>query len=648
MSPRSRPARLPRLCPVLALALALAAPAAPDASAQTPLQELFGGRPAGSEPEAEAGKQPAEPAPEPSAAPEPVPLPEVAARADETEDRLRAMRPLAEPVEAVERIRSQFEARRESIEEGLARTEEFLAEGVDLDSLRDAEQAWLATADELTGWRTTLTKRATALEERAAELETLEGRWERTRRQAREERAPPDLLERIDTVRGEISDVEQAIGGRLREVLAFQNRVAQEEMRAADAADAVAREIAERRSELLRRDRPPLWTALAQATSADLVPQLGGRLREEAERTRDYFAGRVEGPVGHGLLLLAIFALLLQLRRRTRSWPEDDPRRASAVIWERPVSTTLLLGLLTQPWFHPHIPAMVRDLGGLVVLVPLLRLLPGLLPPALRPALYALAAFYVVDQLRALLASAPLCERLIFLAETAVAAALLLHLLRPARLAGLPRDVRLPPGLSPAMRVAAALLVAAVLANVLGLLGLARLLGQGTLRSAYAGILLYGGLSVVLALLRVFFGSHAGARLHMVRRHRALLMERARRLLVAVFAILWALFTLEIFTLRETVFRTLAAALGASIHFGTVSISLGDVVAFGVTVVAAVWIARALTFLLEEDVFPRVTLQRGIPGAISATARYAILLGGFLLAVAAAGVDFERFTILAG
>ena len=44
----------------------------------------------------------------------------------------------------------------------------------------------------------------------------------------------------------------------------------------------------------------------------------------------------------------------------------------------------------------------------------------------------------------------------------------------------------------------------------------------------------------------------------------------------------------------------------------------------------------------------RAHLQRGLPYAISRTVHYAIVVGGFLLAVAALGFDMTKFTILAG
>ena len=70
--------------------------------------------------------------------------------------------------------------------------------------------------------------------------------------------------------------------------------------------------------------------------------------------------------------------------------------------------------------------------------------------------------------------------------------------------------------------------------------------------------------------------------------------------------------------------------------------------AFIVTVWAAFLVSRFVRFLLDEDVYPRVSLKCGLAYAISNTLYYLILMIGFFLAVAALGLDMTRVTILAG
>ncbi|HEY4908792.1 MAG TPA: mechanosensitive ion channel domain-containing protein, partial [Methylomirabilota bacterium] len=186
---------------------------------------------------------------------------------------------------------------------------------------------------------------------------------------------------------------------------------------------------------------------------------------------------------------------------------------------------------------------------------------------------------------------------------------------------------------------------------VLGAVGymlIARLIGDGVLRSGYAAMLLYAAARVADGLLAWALRSSPLVSLQMVRRHRALLERRILRLLRWVAVLLWAGLTLDVLSLLDPTRALVAGALAASVTRGTLTISVGDVLAFAVTVTVAFLASRFVRFVLEEDVYPRLLLARGLPYALSVLIHYAILLVGFLLAVAALGVDMNRVTFLTG
>lgn len=86
----------------------------------------------------------------------------------------------------------------------------------------------------------------------------------------------------------------------------------------------------------------------------------------------------------------------------------------------------------------------------------------------------------------------------------------------------------------------------------------------------------------------------------------------------------------------------------AELAVGSLRMSPGDVLAFVITVWAAFLMSRFVRFLLDEDVYPRIHLRRGLPYAISTMLHYVILLIGFFVGLAALGVDMTKVTILAG
>jgi small-conductance mechanosensitive channel len=106
--------------------------------------------------------------------------------------------------------------------------------------------------------------------------------------------------------------------------------------------------------------------------------------------------------------------------------------------------------------------------------------------------------------------------------------------------------------------------------------------------------------------------------------------------------------TLDVFTVLDPAVAVVGAWAGAPIALGAISFSLGDILGFVLVVLVALWISRILRLVLEEDVFPRTRLGRGIPYAISTTIQYVVLLVGFVMALGAAGFDLSNVTLLAG
>ena len=291
-------------------------------------------------------------------------------------------------------------------------------------------------------------------------------------------------------------------------------------------------------------------------------------------------------------------------------------------------------------------------MGGVLVLLPLLRIVRPLVGPAVAPALYALAALSFADRVRSELAVVPVADQVLLLLEMLAAMAGLAWLLGSGRLGRAPAGERSAPERLRAMRLAAGIALGTCAASfataAYGNISLARLLGSGLLGSAFMAILLYAALQVTDGLVAFALRVRPLRLLGMVERHRDLLERRAHRLLCWITAGAWAAITLRNVGLLDSAVALGQAALAAELRRGTIGITLGDVLAFVLTVWLAFLLSALLRFVLEEDVYPRLRLTRGLPYVISSLLHYVILVLGFLLAVAALGVDLNKVTILVG
>jgi potassium efflux system protein len=161
-------------------------------------------------------------------------------------------------------------------------------------------------------------------------------------------------------------------------------------------------------------------------------------------------------------------------------------------------------------------------------------------------------------------------------------------------------------------------------------------------------LLLYAGVRVGEGLLAYLLRVRPLRGLFMVQQHRELLLGRVHLALRWICVGAWVYFTLDALGMASASWTAVDVVLGARYARGPVSLSVGDVAAFALTLWAAVLLSSFLRFVLGEDVYPRLGVPPGLPYAISSVLHYAIIIVGLLFAVAALGLDLTRITILAG
>jgi len=185
-------------------------------------------------------------------------------------------------------------------------------------------------------------------------------------------------------------------------------------------------------------------------------------------------------------------------------------------------------------------------------------------------------------------------------------------------------------------------------ANLVGSVKLAWLLCSSTLLSAFFAVILWTGVLVAEALLRVLFETPAARSLHLIEAY----SEPIRRRLgwaIRLAAFAWWLWAVtDLFLVRDGVASAVRALLFTEGTVGQITLSLGGVLAFALTLWVSVKLARWTEIVLEEGVLRRVRLPRGAAGTISTMARYGVLTLGFLAAASAAGFQVSQLAFMFG
>ena len=595
------------------------------------------------------------PAPTANAAPPPVaiPLAEVTVQAESATNSLHEINADTAADQLGTTITAELASVSRDVDMHLNESAKNLARNPSLETLRSLEVGWQTTRAKLADWTRDLSARAEHLEQDLTRLDGLEKTWNQTLALTKLPATPPEVSQRIRAVLGAIRQTRAAVERQRAQTLSLQVRVADEDTRVNEELDAVRQARAEARDRLLVMDSPPLWSAEVRSRSSQaIVEESQSSFSAQIAALKTYAERETLRLVVHAAVFALLAVGLVYLRKFVRVRSVQDPALGEALlIFNLPIATALLLAILASGWLYPQAPRLLWMLLGAAALVPTVLILRRVAESQMFPILNALVAFYLLDQVRALVASFTLASRLFFIAEMLAAIAFLTWLAKSIRLPA-PTEAGQRRGIWLAIRIGArisiAALTAALIANAVGFVSLANLLGNAVLGSAYVAVILYAAVGVADALFTIALRLRPLVLLVMVRRHRSLLRARAHWVLRGIALVLWVLFVLEQLSLRTAAIERATTILTSSLKVGSLNVSLGDVLAFGIAIWAAFVVSKFVRFLLEEDVYPRLDLARGLPYAVSTVLNYAILVVGFFFAVAALGIDMTRFTILAG
>lgn len=576
-----------------------------------------------------------------------IPISDLVGQAETVSDDLSAIDATLAQNDSSVAIEQQLPAVTSAIDDEYVETQRLLQAQPTLETLRESSVRWDAFGEQLAGWQRDLTARAAALQTTRDRLDGMKTTWTTSLAVARAANLPAEVVVRVETVLTAIGLMIDRVDARRSDVLALQQRVGDQRSRVTESLSAIrlSREAAVGR--VWVRDSAPLWNlrALGERPSAvaaetrDAFAAQGGALRA-------YLRPRAANLLLHLAFVVALAACLFVARRRVRLWVADDPSLANTgKVFRMPVGMAVVLGVLASPVFYAQPPRLLYSVFTTLALVAAVVILRPIVAPTLRPILGSLVLFYVADRAGNVVQSLPLETRWLVFVETAAGVAFLAWYL--AR----PHDdesdrVRTLSRLVAALTVG--LFAVSLVANALGYVALARFVTGSVVGSAYSGVILYVAVLIAEGLVVYFLRSKPLCLLGAVRNHRVLVRRRLWTGLRWIAVLVWVVVRLDQLSLLDAVYGRIAATFGAELRVGSIAVSLSDVALFALTIWFASLLSRLIRFVLEEDVFTRVALDRGIPYAVTTVVHYTVIIVGFLFALGAAGVDLSRFTILTG
>jgi potassium-dependent mechanosensitive channel len=306
----------------------------------------------------------------------------------------------------------------------------------------------------------------------------------------------------------------------------------------------------------------------------------------------------------------------------------------------------LLVLTAAMVWLQQR-PVVVSQVLLLGMLAAFFTAAQSLIPARARRSAFALGIIVAIHTLSSLAPELSLLRRVILLAVSLSATAMLVgELYRRGWEADIGSN-RWRPLFRASLIAGTILLLCSVVANLVGNVALARLLASGTLYSGALLLLLSGVLRVLQGLWVIVLRSPGVNRRPLVTDNVELFEKRGTRYLRWAVGLLWLFATARLFRIDAPLWDAVQRAVSWRARMGSLDLSLGDVLAFGITLWIAVLLGRLVGFVLNEGLKTR-GLGRGVHTAISRTATYAVVAAGTVIAVLASGTELTRLTVLVG
>jgi len=477
-----------------------------------------------------------------------------------------------------------------------------------------------------------------------ADLERLDREislWPQRSTLARESGAPADVQSSIDAVDPRLVTLRERLVARRDQLLVAYERAVRLQSR-----------LESLRSDLADR-RERLWAALRTSVGAPIwnpgtiglpLQELRADIQLQRYELVDYlrqFAERI------GTLFLAVVAIAFLLLRRSIAAGHERPARpgvSAGVAACGALSVAMALTNLFAPAPVPFVfYRLVWFLFPLLTAVVATRTFARTIPATA----WTLSFAVFLNEFRALAEMSPAVDwGLLVLQVAPFGAALVFDWRRGALRAFFPHWRALP--LRRLYQAELALLTAAIVASFVGYVGLA--LGLVALAVIAPGyVLAFSALAWTLdRALASLVATPLAQTLRSLREQRDAVLRTLHWIVVIAASAGGAVTFALSHSALDDVLRIGTSIANTSVTVGDVTITLKAILSALVVIVLTWIVTKLVRFVLNHELLPRFRLRTGVPVAISTIVGYVLVVTGFVLAMAALGIDLTKVTLLAG
>ncbi|OQX78789.1 MAG: hypothetical protein B6D61_04710 [Bacteroidetes bacterium 4484_249] len=581
----------------------------------------------------------------------PLLLSEISTKIEEMSIRINKINDKLKPDEELVKLDSIILYKKEFLEAEQKKTNETLDQ-LSLQKIEDIVKKWKANISELKSYRTIVTKKAEGLESDIEYLSVSIKTWELTNKIIKEQKGPAETQKRIKEEIANLKSLEKKIRKKQDQIFIIQNNITDLILLSDKMAGVLEQEQLNWQSEYFRQDSPALWNMSDTTFQRSRFEDNFSFTFKGNFRTIEVFIQNYSGKLYFQLFIFIVLILVFYLFHRKLESSEiaDDDSRMQNVrfIFRHYFSSPLIFTILLSLWIHPDRPGTVTEFLVLILFIPSLNLYFKMISKNLRIYMYAVIGIFIVDELQLFFSVNMLSSRIVLLIQAILSFWVLYSLINVKSRIRTELKGKWWNFVYKTAPVFLLLLIVSVIANLFGYVSLAILLSGNVIISVLYGIALSIVSGIVISFLIVLSQTKFFQSLNLIKNHQELIEKRIALIIRFYALFLWVRSVLRGLNIYNQVSNWLSGLLASSWEIGTVTISFGGIINFLIVIIITTVIVKIFKVLLEEEIFPRIDLPRGVPGTISMVVRYFIVGWGIYVALEAAGLDLSSFSLLAG
>ncbi len=501
-------------------------------------------------------------------------------------------------------------------------------------------------------WRSELKSGNEKMKPLKEELVKQDLRWEKTIQMAREQKLPPESIQRFEELRkgiGHQIDLTRKRNGQLltkQDMLTGKIIVIHETILEIDNALTFHGS-----SQLFTLESPPIWKEIFNPSDTiSLQSKLKSNWTLQINNYKKFQVYYAYNIKAHLALTIFLIVILVLFKNHIKKWSEeklDFSLNASLRIIFNPIATGFLLSLLLAGVIYPDATIIVNNMRYLM-LIPLMVILPGILPDIRKRFLFVFVILIVLMRITELISELALLTRLIYLTSNIIAIIVVWPVIMPgSNMKQFRSGSWWDFGLF-IIKLCTIGFAISIVSNLIGNVFLSIYLTRGGVSAIFWGVLFYVLVVVLESLIALIMQTNLAQSTSLVKQYPDELKKHTSRIIRIFSFVFWLSFVTKNFLIYDLITGWFIDFFTDSYELGTLNISFGSILSFIIAIWISFTMARFIRFILQEEILSHFDMPRGVPGAIGMITRLIIIIFGFIVAFGVAGIDLSKITIIIG